>query len=32
MGIALDSWADVYFRLDEPSGEYRVDEVKLGGI
>lgn len=28
----ISSWGIVYFKLDESSGEFQVDEVVLGGI
>lgn len=28
----ISDWAAVYFRLDTETGEYKLDEVELGGI
>jgi len=30
--LAIDSWADVYFRIDAANQKYIVDNVKLAGV
>jgi hypothetical protein len=30
--LALDSWADVYFRFDAANRKYIVDNVELAGV
>lgn len=31
-GIAHSDWAVVFFRADSQTGQFRIDEVKLGGV
>ena len=30
--LAISAWASVFFRVDSETGQFRVDEVRLGGI
>ena len=32
LSFAIDSWADVYFRIDATNQKYIVDNVKLAGV
>ena len=32
LGLGMSDWADVFFRFDCQNGEFRFDQVKLGGI
>ena len=31
-GVAISDWAAVFFRINPDTGQFRIDEVKLGGI
>lgn len=31
-GVAISDWAEVFFRINPDTGQFRLDEVKLGGI
>jgi len=32
LGLGMSDWAAVFFRFDSQNGEFRFDQVQLGGI